>query len=248
MEPVTSTTTTTQQPTAAATTIPSSTDFETYLQMLTAQLANQDPMDPMEADDFAVQLATFSMVEQQAYSNSLLSSILAQLGSTSLAQMSAWVGMEARGDFPVQYAGESVALYMPYAVYGTTHEMVVTDAEGSEIRRIPVEAKGEVVTWDGTDSEGLPVADGVYTFRIDSFEGEDLVGTGPVESYAIVTEVRMTENGVRLITPGDIEVDPNLVSALRDPQTGEPVPLPGEDDVIEDILETMSQDSAGASG
>ena len=40
-------------------------DFETFLKMLTAQMENQDPLNPIESSDYAVQLATFSGVEQQ---------------------------------------------------------------------------------------------------------------------------------------------------------------------------------------
>ena len=42
-----------------------SSDFETFLRMLTTQLQNQDPLNPVDSADFAVQLATFSSVEQQ---------------------------------------------------------------------------------------------------------------------------------------------------------------------------------------
>lgn len=210
-----STTTTSAAVTEAATALPTSTDFETYLTMLTVQLSNQDPLDPMEADDFAVQLATFAMVEQQTYSNSLLQTIIGQLGQTGLAQLSAWIGSEARGAFPVQFSGEPVELYLPIAVIGNTHELVVTDAEGEEIRRIAVEAQGEIVTWDGTDADGTQVETGLYGFRIDSFEGEELAGSGPVETYSLIGEVRMTVDGVRLVAPGDVELDPNLVTALR---------------------------------
>ena len=42
-----------------------SSDFDTFLKMLTAQMQNQDPMKPIDSADYAVQLATFSGVEQQ---------------------------------------------------------------------------------------------------------------------------------------------------------------------------------------
>lgn len=216
MDAVTATTSTLTT-TTDTTAVPETSDYQTYLEMLTVQLQNQDPLDPMEADDFAVQLATFSMVEQQTYTNALLETIIGQQGEQTLAQMSAWVGMEARGSFAVQYSGDPVEVYMPFAIYGSSHDLVVVDAEGEEVRRIPVQAQGEIVAWDGIDDEGLPVEEGLYGFRIDSFEGEELVSSGPVETYALVTEVRMTGEGVRLIAPGDVEIDPNEVSALRTP-------------------------------
>lgn len=237
MDAVTSTTATSASSTAAATATaqPDSSDYQVYLEMLTVQVQNQDPLDPMDADDFAVQLATFSMVERQAYTNALLETQLGVMGEATLAQMSAWVGQEVRGSFPVNYTGDDVEVYMPYAVYGDTHELVVVDADGEEVKRIPVEASGEVVIWDGTDADGQPVEDGLYAFRIDSFEGEELVGSGEVETYALVNEVRMTSDGVRLVTSGDVEIDPNLVSALRTP-----------DDGPEDVATTSSGESTAS--
>ena len=70
-----------------------STDYITFLQMLTTQMQNQDPLNPMEASDFAVQLATFAGVEQATYTNQLLGAMMSQTGLSDLGN---WVGMEAR--------------------------------------------------------------------------------------------------------------------------------------------------------
>ena len=50
-----------------------SSDFKTFLNMLTVQMKNQDPLDPIKSEDYAVQLATFSGVEQQVKTNDLIS-------------------------------------------------------------------------------------------------------------------------------------------------------------------------------
>ena len=60
-----------------------SSDFETFLKMLTTQLQNQDPLDPVKSEDFAVQLATFSGVEQQVLTNDLLESLGAQMSQVA---------------------------------------------------------------------------------------------------------------------------------------------------------------------
>lgn len=63
-----------------------SSDFQTFLKMLTAQIQNQDPLNPTPSDEFAVQLATFSSVEQQVRTNDLLVALGAQFGSMGMAQ------------------------------------------------------------------------------------------------------------------------------------------------------------------
>src|SRR6056297_3909166 len=77
-----------------------SSDFETFLLMLTTQMQNQDPLNPLESSEFAVQLATFSGVEQQVKTNDLLGSLLSGLASSGMAQMASWIGREARTDGP----------------------------------------------------------------------------------------------------------------------------------------------------
>ena len=62
-------------------------DFETFLIMLTTQMKIQDPLNPIDSSDFAVQLATFSSVEQQVKTNDLLASLGQQLGFMGLSRL-----------------------------------------------------------------------------------------------------------------------------------------------------------------
>jgi len=72
-----------------------SSDFETFLRMLTTQMRNQDPLNPVESADFAVQLATFSSVEQQVQTNALLSGLGTQMATLGMGQFPGWIGLEA---------------------------------------------------------------------------------------------------------------------------------------------------------
>ncbi len=95
ISPVAATTPTTQSGAPSQGALLSS-DFQTFLKMLTTQARNQDPLNPMDSSDYAQQLATFSGVEQQVRTNTLLESLAAQLGGGGLTQYASWVGMEAR--------------------------------------------------------------------------------------------------------------------------------------------------------
>ncbi len=88
-----------QSPTAIA------SDFETFLKMMTTQLKNQDPLNPIDSADYSVQLATFSGVEQQAKTNQLLEAMRGELGMMGMSQMASWVGREARVAAPVLVTG-----------------------------------------------------------------------------------------------------------------------------------------------
>jgi flagellar basal-body rod modification protein FlgD len=85
-------------------------DFDTFLRMLTVQMRNQDPLDPIDSADYAVQLATFSGVEQQVRTNELLTALTSQMGLGGLAEMGAWVGREARAAVPARFDGTPVTV------------------------------------------------------------------------------------------------------------------------------------------
>ncbi|MDP3960969.1 MAG: flagellar hook capping FlgD N-terminal domain-containing protein [Pseudorhodobacter sp.] len=191
-------------------------DFDTFLQMLTTQLQNQDPMNPLDSSDFAVQLATFSGVEQQTMTNTLLADIQAQLGLTNMAQMASWVGLEARVAAPVAVTpGVPVDLSPNPAAAADRAVLVVRDAGGkiASQQDIPV-AAGEM-SWDPVDSAGAPLAAGTYSFQLESYVGSQLLATTAVDTYARITEVRGSPSGTTLILNGGIEVPVASVTALR---------------------------------
>ena len=80
-------------------------DFEVFLQMLTAQAQYQDPLEPMDNSEYAAQLAQFSMVEQQVMTNDLMEQLMTTLGANNMSSAANWIGMEALVQGPVQYDG-----------------------------------------------------------------------------------------------------------------------------------------------
>jgi flagellar basal-body rod modification protein FlgD len=81
-------------------------DFQTFLRLLTTQMQNQDPLNPMESTEFASQLAQFSGVEQQVRTNDLLTGLQAGLATQGMGQLGGWIGLEARAEMPVNFEGQ----------------------------------------------------------------------------------------------------------------------------------------------
>lgn len=193
-----------------------SSDFDTFLKMLTAQITNQDPLNPMNAEDFAVQLATFSGVEQQVRTNDLLQSLGRQMGQSGLGEMAGWIGLDVRAAMPIEVKGDPVEVTMPTPIAGTAHELVALDRYGSEVRRMAVDPMDRTFTWNGRDGNGVPVAPGLYDFKLESFDGETLVSSAPAETYAPVREVRSDAEGIVLVFDGGVERYSTSVGALRE--------------------------------
>lgn len=191
-----------------------SSDFNTFLKMLTTQLKNQDPLNPMDNSEYAVQLATFSGVEQQVKTNTLLESLGTQLGLSGLSTYAGWVGKDARADMPVWYSGKPVTLAAQPDPQADSADLVVTDAAGLVVARQPVSLDADTATWTGLDPSGVPLPTGRYTFALESFAQGVRIATTPAEAYARVVEVRGGATPT-LVFEGGVEVEAKTVTALR---------------------------------
>jgi flagellar basal-body rod modification protein FlgD len=205
--------TTTAATSSAASKITS--DFDTFLKMLTTQMQNQDPLNPIDSSDYAVQLATFSGVEQQTRTNQLLAGLGEQFNMMGMTQLAGWVGNEARTAGPVQFSGQSVAFNMTPDVRADRSVLVVTDARGSVVARDEI-APGTIAgEWLGTSITGADLPGGRYQLSVENFREGDLLSTTAVETYARILEVQGGIQGNRLILSGGIEVAAIDVTALR---------------------------------
>ncbi|WP_102106506.1 flagellar hook capping FlgD N-terminal domain-containing protein [Oceaniglobus roseus] len=214
------------QPTNAATSVSAgfptassgalSSDFDTFLKMLTTQIRNQDPLNPTNPEDFAVQLATFAGVEQQVRTNDLLEQIRQQSGQGSLTDMVQWIGLEVRADMPAELSGSPIDLALPVPLAGERHELVAYDRFGSEVYRGAVDPEEGTAAWPGLDDNGVPLPRGLYIFSLESFEGDSLVSTAPVEAYAPVREVRRDGRDLLLVFDGGVERRSGDISGVRD--------------------------------
>lgn len=221
MTTVTSATSTTGTTTApsyspSSSTAAISSDFETFLKMLTVQMQNQDPLNPIESSDYAVQLATFSGVEQQVKTNDLLQSLATQMGMMGMTQFAGWVGMEARSDAPAYYDGTPVTV-APNPVTGSDQAILVAhNATGAEVSRAAIAISADPVSWDGVTTNGATLPAGLYTFTLECYNNGSLLSTSPVETYNRITEAQGTGNGTTLVLRGGTTIGTEDVTALRD--------------------------------
>lgn len=209
------------KPSTAAPTAPGqaakiTSDFDTFLRMLTVQLQNQDPMNPVESADYAVQLATFSGVEQQVRTNTLLSEMQASFQQSGMAEMAGWIGKEARSPAAVRFDGTPVTLHPAPAAGATEVDLVVRDMQGRLVAREKMPVSTAPYSWLGADATGSPLPPGTYQLSLESRKGEAVLSTVAVEHYARVMEVKSAPDGARLVLEGGVEVPAAQVTALRE--------------------------------
>ena len=213
---VTSATTTPATTTTAKPAIDS--EFDTFLKMMTVQTKHQDPLNPVDSADYAMQLATFSGVEQQIKTNTLLEGLNSQFSVLGMAQLAAWVGQEARSSAPVAYSGAPVTISYGAAATADRAVLVVKDNEGAVVAREDVPVASGAYQWLGGDAAGNALPSGFYSLSMENYKGDQQLGNAsPVESYARIVEARSGANGATLVLAGGIEVPATEITALRVP-------------------------------
>ncbi|NIY73290.1 flagellar basal body rod modification protein [Marivivens donghaensis] len=184
-------------------------DFDTFLKMFTVQLQNQDPLNPTDPSDYAVQLATFSAVEQQVMTNDLLTGLSDLMASASLADFAGMVGKEVLAPTTVTYTNTPITVEIPPAAGGAdSADLVVRDENGFEVQRMPVSVAGSTINWSGE-------AQGTHSFALESYEGDTLTATTTASVYARVVEVRSDASGPVLVFESGGTAPAASISGLR---------------------------------
>ena len=146
-----------------------SSDFETFLKMLTIQMENQDPLNPVDSADYAVQLATFSSVEQQVLTNDLLTTLAASMSGGGIGALGQWVGMDVRAGNAAYFSSDPVKLVMPEHPDADRRVLVIKDESGEVATRRDIPVAGTDFSWDGKLANGTTAQSGVYQFSIETF-------------------------------------------------------------------------------
>jgi flagellar basal-body rod modification protein FlgD len=189
-------------------------DFETFLLMLTTQMQNQDPLNPMESQEFATQLATFSGVEQQVRTNQLLEALSNGFGTMGMGQIGSWIGMEAMVQAPATFDGTPVAFQSTPADGANRTELVVTNTSGTVVQRIPIPVTDDTMEWAGTDGEGRSLPFGVYEFSVESWSGDEFLDSRPATIRATIEEAQIEDGTIYLTLQGGTRVPSDDILGL----------------------------------
>ena len=193
------------------------TDYNSFLTLLTAQLKFQDPLAPLDATQFVSQLSQFSSVEQAIVSNQKLDTIIKSLGSNSMMADVGLIGHK------VQLAGGSAelsngtaSLTYSLAKDATQAGVVIRDASGNIVRSMPVDTSaGEhSLTWDGTSNDGSSLPDGVYSFTFGAADADGKVVASTSYVTAAVTRVETTVDGSELVLSNGMHTPSSAVRAI----------------------------------
>ncbi|HEY3696968.1 flagellar hook assembly protein FlgD [Phenylobacterium sp.] len=180
-------------------------NFDTFLTLLTTQLKNQDPLAPMDANQFTQQIVQMTGVEQQLLSNDLLQKLVSNTGSG----VQTAVGLIGKD---VSAATTDTALKN-----GKADWIYNLDSDAANVNIEVLDSKGRIVhaeavtnakagdaaySWNGKDASGQKLPDGTYTLRIAATDASGQAIGGSVFVEGLVTAVEQVDGKTMLTING----------------------------------------------
>ncbi len=188
-----------------------------FIQLMIAQLKNQDPFEPVDNTQMVAQMAQFSSLSSQTEMASTLKSIAAKLGATSTADTLAYVGKTvlAEGSVAFPRTGGGFAGSIDIAAAATRVDLTIADANGQVLKTVDLgaHAAGTVnFDWDGSTDSGQPAGAGPFTITASARDGATAVASRTLV-WAPVTSVSLPAGKEPILNlPGIGQVP---VSAVR---------------------------------
>ena len=189
-----------------------------FLRLLVTQLENQDPLDPMDSEQFTSQLTQFNSLDQLIEMNRKLETVAASQTALANLQTTMLIGREVTAEGNQLYLDSDGASPIYYNLQTSATRVVVniTDLDGSLVRTLELGAQDageQTLSWDGKDNAGLSVPPGVYDFEVNPF---DVAG----EKVGVVTRIQGIVTGVSLadgepmLSVGDLELPVSAVTSV----------------------------------
>jgi flagellar basal-body rod modification protein FlgD len=170
-------------------------NFQTFLTLLTTQLQNQNPLDPLDTNQFTQQLVQFAGVEQQLRQNDQLATLIKLEKTAQSTQALAYVGNTVAVDgSKAPYDGTNSAAWTLKVPNDTTATITITNAAGQTVfsGSYAVQKGSPTFTWDGKGNDGTQWPAGNYTLNA---SGKDSAGNNvaiPSEIQGVVDSVDLT--------------------------------------------------------
>lgn len=199
-------------------------DFTQFLTLLTTQLQNQDPLSPMDSNQFTEQLVQFSQVEQAINTNTKLDDLVSlNLGNSTTAALG-YVGLD------ISYVSAEVALEqgepttIKYSLDtpASVSKINIFNEEGNLVYSVDAQktSGAHEFEWNGRDFVNNELPSGTYVVRVDSVDIED----NPVNTTTVVTSrVKGIEqqNGIVYALVGERAVPIDSILNAVQPSTTE---------------------------
>lgn len=169
-------------------------NFDQFLTLLTTQLKNQSPLDPLDTNQFTAQLVQFAGVEQQLKTNQTLTSLLSLNSAGTATSAVGFIGSTITADGATTRLENEKAEWQVNVPRGGTAMITIKDAKGSVVQTQTrsLVAGDQTYKWDGTTSTAQKAPAGEYTITIDAKDTAGATMTATTKITGVVDGVDFT--------------------------------------------------------
>jgi flagellar basal-body rod modification protein FlgD len=182
-------------------------NFDTFLQLLTTQLQNQDPLSPLDTSQFTQQLVEFASVEQQINMNTNMQTLISMQQTTEATSALQLVGSTVTvsgNSATLSNATNSPATWSLSTSTPATATVTVTSSAGTTAYsgKLALSAGTQSFTWNGQGNNGQTWPDGTYTLSINATGANGQAVTVSTQVQGVVSGVNLTASPPTLTVGG----------------------------------------------
>lgn len=191
---------------------------QTFMNLLTTQLKNQDPLSPLDSNEFTAQIVQMTGVEQQLLTNDLLSALVG-LSDGGLASSVNLIGKSVTVDTNKAALASGAASWntsLNSAAASVKYEVVNSLGQTVWSRTDSNVAAGErALNWDGKSTSGQQQVDGgIYTLKITATDAAGKTIGSSISQTGVVTAVE-TLDGQTVASLGKLKTPISSITAVR---------------------------------
>jgi len=192
---------------------------DSFLQLLVAQLKNQDPLEPLDNTEFVAQLAQFSSLEQMQNMNDAMDQNNDLTLSVHNALMTQLIGKEVEIDSNQIYLDSGECADIEYDVQGSGRVYFeVYSADGSLVATVDGEELStgtHTFSWDGLDENGAVAPDGMYSVKAGLKLEDGSTSDLNVRVKGRISSVRFA-GGSPVLYIGNMAINPSEIIGVYD--------------------------------
>jgi flagellar basal-body rod modification protein FlgD len=182
-------------------------NFNTFLTLLTTQLQNQDPLSPLDTNQFTQQLVEFASVEQQVNMNSNLQTLITMQQTSQSLQALQLVGANVTinsNTAALSNATSSPATWGFSSPSPATGAVTITSSTGqvAYTGTVSLTSGNQSFTWSGKGNNGVTWPDGNYTLSIAATGANGQAVTVSTQVQGTVTAVNVNQNPPQVTVGG----------------------------------------------
>jgi flagellar basal-body rod modification protein FlgD len=179
-------------------------NFNEFLKLLTTQLQNQDPLSPLDPNQFTQELVQFSSVEQQIQTNTSLTTLISLQQNAQITSALGFLGHTAVVNGSVAQLTNGKATWNYTVSKPATATINISDSTGKVVYSTTqaVQPGQQTFTWNGQSTNGNLLTGGTYTISITAADANGQSVSVATQTRGVVTGIDVSKNPPALTVNG----------------------------------------------